>query len=85
MAPGESAKLLSRNALHPHHNSARTTFSVVRAVERFAGEIGGHQQVADAYFLGLAIHQKGIPVAMDSSIHALFGRAGKKAGDLAVI
>ena len=28
VVPGESAKLLSRNALHPHHNSVRTTLAL---------------------------------------------------------
>ena len=39
----------------------------------FAGRIFGHNQVTDAYLLGLAIHENGILVTLDDAISYLAG------------
>jgi hypothetical protein len=43
----------------------------VTAVQPFPGRLLGHQQVTDAYLLGLAMHKKGKLVTMDHAVLAL--------------
>jgi hypothetical protein len=40
------------------------------ALEPFAQRLAGHQQVGDAYLLGLAMHKKGKLATMDRAIRA---------------
>jgi uncharacterized protein len=42
-------------------------------VAPFAGRLYGHQQITDAYLLGLAIHENGILVTLDKAIRHLAG------------
>ena len=85
VTPREATKLLSRNVLHPHHKFWADDIGFVHAVERIAGNLVGHQQVADAYLLGLAIHKKGILATMDRSIQALLTPEVKKSENLTFI
>jgi predicted nucleic acid-binding protein len=39
----------------------------------FAARVAGHQQVTDAYLLGLAIKEKGVLVTFDKAIKYLAG------------
>jgi hypothetical protein len=45
----------------------------------------GHQQVTDAYLVGLAIHHKGRLVTLDQSIVAMLGPDDPKANAVEVI
>ena len=85
VTPREATGLLSRNVLHPRHKFWADEIGFAQAVQLFAGNLAGHQQVADAYLLGLAIHKKGSLATMDGSIQALLGREGKKSDSLIVI
>ena len=85
VTPREATKLLSRNVLHPHHKFWADDIGFVQAVERLASNLVGHQQVADAYLLGLAIHKKGILATMDGSLQALLPREAKKSDNLTLI
>jgi predicted nucleic acid-binding protein len=40
---------------------------------RFAARISGHQQITDAYLLGLAIKEKGVLVTFDKGIQYMAG------------
>jgi len=44
----------------------------VQATEPFAARMVGHQQITDAYLLGLAIHHKGKLVTLDRATLSLF-------------
>ena len=43
----------------------------IQALERFHPRLAGHQQVTDAYLLGLAIRKKGKLATMDRGVLAL--------------
>jgi uncharacterized protein len=51
--------LLKTNVEHPSHRFWRDEIGFVEAARPFAARIIGHQQIADAYLLGLAVHKKG--------------------------
>ena len=51
--------LLKANAEHPSHRFWRDEIGFVEAARPFAARIIGHQEVTDAYLLGLAVHKKG--------------------------
>jgi uncharacterized protein len=45
----------------------------VTLAEPFQDRIYGHQQVTDAFLLGLAIHQNGVLVTLDKAIRSMAG------------
>ena len=42
-------------------------------IEPFQGRLYGHQQITDAYLLGLAIREKGVLVTLDKALKSLAG------------
>lgn len=70
----ESLKLLSDITQRPGHHFWPMDISFREAVQPFRERLFGHQQVTDAYLLGLAINNKGRLVTLDSGIEALAGR-----------
>lgn len=58
---------------HPRHIYWEIKDTWVEVTSRFAHRIHGHQQVTDAYLLGLAIKGKGILVTFDQRIQYLAG------------
>jgi predicted nucleic acid-binding protein len=63
-------KLLGANLNHPSHRFWADEISFVQAAQPFAQRLAGHQQVTDAYLLGLAIHKRGILATMDRALLA---------------
>jgi predicted nucleic acid-binding protein len=64
-------KLLGSNLDNPSHRFWGDDISLVQAVQPFERRLRGHQQVTDAYLLGLAIHKKGKLATMDRAVAAL--------------
>jgi len=73
LTPRDALALLEANLRHPDHRFWEDDISFVLAVEPLAERIVGHQQVSDAYLLGLAIHKKGKLVTLDKAVSALLG------------
>jgi hypothetical protein len=48
----------------------------VAATRGFGHRLMGHQQVTDAYLLGLAMHKKGKLAAMDKGVSELLAERG---------
>ena len=71
LTPGDSLALLQANLGHPAHRFWADELSLDRALEPFVHRLVGHQQVTDAYLLGLAIHRKGKLVTLDRAVRAL--------------
>ena len=71
VTPPEALKLLAANLNHPSHHFWPDEISLVAATQPFARRLVGHQQVTDAYLLGLALHKKGKLATMDRGILAL--------------
>jgi toxin-antitoxin system PIN domain toxin len=71
LTPGDALALLRANLGHPAHRFWADDVSFVQALEPFSPRLTGHQQVTDAYLLGLAIHKKGRLATMDRGVRTL--------------
>ena len=71
VTPLEAVKLLGANLNHPSHRFWADEISFVQATQLFARRLAGHQQVTDAYLLGLAMHKQGKLATMDQAILSL--------------
>jgi toxin-antitoxin system PIN domain toxin len=62
---------------HPAHHFWTEDIGIAQAVAYLEKKIVGHQQVTDAYLLGLAIHKRGKLASFDEGIRSLLpeGRA----------
>ncbi len=72
VSPQEAINLLAANLRHRHHRFWADDLTVAEATKRFQGRLVGHQQITDAYLLGLAIHRKGKLATLDRALPALF-------------
>ena len=71
VTPLEAVKLLGANLNHSFHRFWADEISFVQATQPFARRLAGHQQVTDAYLLGLAMHKRGMLATMDRALLAL--------------
>ena len=70
LAPEQALSLLRVNLEHPAHEFWSATLTLNQAVVKVA-KVVGHQQITDAYLLGLAIHNKGILATLDRAAESL--------------
>lgn len=71
LSPRDALALLQSNLTHTGHTFWADAPSLAEAVEPFSKQISGHQQINDAYLLGLAIHKGGKIATMDRAILGL--------------
>lgn len=71
LTPSDAIALLRSNLTHPAHQFWTDDISLLDAIDYGEPRIVGHQQVTDAYLLGLAIHKKGNLVTLDAGIASL--------------
>ena len=71
LIPADALALPQANLGHPAHRFWPDEVSFAHALEPFVQRLAGHQQVMDAYLLGLAIHKKGKLATMDRTVRAL--------------
>lgn len=71
LTPGDALTLLQTNLAHPAHRFWADDVSFEEALEPLTHRLAGHQQVTDAYLLGLAIEKKGKLVTLDRAVRAL--------------
>ena len=71
VSPRDALEVLSGSLQHPAHRFWTEDIEVTEALAHFGRRLLGHQQVTDAYLLGLAIHKKGRLATLDSSIAGL--------------
>jgi len=76
--------LLRSNLEHPGHEFWRDEIQLTEAVEFTQTKLVGHQQITDAYLLGLAVHKKGKLVTLDRDVPALLAQTSEKR-DLVVV
>jgi uncharacterized protein len=74
VTPQEALKLLTANLKHPSHLFWPDDISFAEAVEPIKKQILGHQQVSDAYLLGLALRRKAKLATMDRGVPMLLPR-----------
>lgn len=73
VSPAEASERLAANLGSARHRFISASISFAKAVAPFAGRLRGHQQVTDAYLLGLAVHH-GIRFAtFDRALSVLAG------------
>jgi toxin-antitoxin system PIN domain toxin len=72
--PREAIAVLSANTGAGDHSFWEDSLSIERAVEYAGPRLLGHQQVTDAYLLGLAMHRQGILATLDHGVSALLGK-----------
>jgi uncharacterized protein len=71
LTPTDALTLLQANLAHPAHRFWADEVSMIDSMKPFAQKLGGHQQVTDAYLLGLAIHKRGKLATMDRAVRTL--------------
>ncbi len=71
LAPEQAVRLLVSNLKHPHHHFWGDEISFPEAVRLLLKRLTGHQQVSDAYLLGLALHKGGAFATLDRKLLAL--------------
>ncbi|HKM47290.1 MAG TPA: TA system VapC family ribonuclease toxin [Terriglobales bacterium] len=71
VSPGDALAVLSGSLQHPAHHFWTEDIEVTEALAHFGGRVLGHQQVTDAYLLGLATHKKGRLATLDTSLASL--------------
>lgn len=64
----DALEILAKNVRNPLHHFWPDDIDFTKAVEPVRKRLIGHQQVSDAYLLGLAIHHKGKLVTLDRSV-----------------
>jgi len=64
----DAVALLDLNLKHPAHEFWPMDIGLSEAVRRFRGRLFGHQQVTDAYLLGLALHRGDGLATLDKSL-----------------
>ncbi len=70
LTPRQALELLEANLAHPAHHFWPDDLSLGEALAK-VGELAGHNQISDAYLLGLATFRKGTLVTLDKSIAKL--------------
>ncbi|HEY1528412.1 MAG TPA: TA system VapC family ribonuclease toxin [Candidatus Angelobacter sp.] len=75
----EAIKLLTANLNHPSHRFWPDDVSFPEAVDLVQKQMRGHQQVTDAYLLGLALHRKAKLATMDRGVASLLPKEKQSA------
>ena len=77
VTPNVALELLTHNLNHPRHRFWPADLPFSQAVEGFKPKLFGHQQVTDAYLLGLTRHFKGRLATFDTAIMSLLDRGDR--------
>jgi toxin-antitoxin system PIN domain toxin len=85
LTPAEALGLLQANLAHPAHRFWADDVTFIQALELFSPRLTGHQQVTDAYLLGLAMHKKGKLATMDRAVRTLLANKSPEGDFLIVI
>jgi uncharacterized protein len=83
--PEEASRLLSANQKHDSHQFWPDEIGFAHALQLGRLRLGGHQQVTDAYLLGLALHRKGSLATLDRSVPALLPERSPERNAVTVI
>jgi toxin-antitoxin system PIN domain toxin len=75
---GEATEVLMSLSQHPRYRFWPITDDWATLTDPFLERVFGHQQITDAYLLGLAVQEGGVLVTMDKAIKYL---AGARHGD----
>jgi len=85
VTPREAVDLLAQNLKHPFHRFWPDELSFPEAVEPFRDRLVGHQQITDAYLLGLAIRKGGRLATLDRAVLWLLPKEAPEAAHVEII
>lgn len=71
LSVSEAARLLSSNLNHPMHKFFADNLNLLAALKGTLQNLTGHQQITDAYLLGLAAHHKSKFATLDRGVVGL--------------
>jgi len=71
LTPSNALIVLKRNTELPNHRFWADSISLAEAMGRLSCRLTGHQQVADAYLIALAIHNGGKLATLDAGMGQL--------------
>jgi uncharacterized protein len=71
VTPRDAIRALQITVRHPRHEFWKDDLNLAEAVSAFEDRLVGHQQITDAYLLGLAMHKKGKLATLDRSMGGL--------------
>ena len=71
VTPQEAIKILATNLKHPSHQFWPDDLSFTEAAQPTQKQIAGHQQITDAYLIGLVLQRKAKLATMDRGISTL--------------
>jgi len=71
VSPRDALQVLGGSLEHTAHRFWTEDIGVNEALAPFGRRLLGHQQITDAYLLGLAIHKKGRLATLDGSVSSL--------------
>lgn len=74
--PPQALEVLEESLRHPTHKFWHDDLSVAETLAPFQRHLSGHQQITDAYLLGLALRHNGRLVTFDKAVVALASAAG---------
>jgi uncharacterized protein len=69
----EVAEMLTRLAAYPGYRYWPISVSWITLATPFLGRLFGHQQITDAYLLGLAVKENGVLVTFDKALSYMAG------------
>jgi toxin-antitoxin system PIN domain toxin len=75
VSPLDALQVLQGSLAHRAHRFWTEDIGVMEAVAPIGKRLLGHQQITDAYLLGLAIHKKGRLATLDAGVAALLPSA----------
>lgn len=82
LTTADAFQLLESNLKHSGHKFWSDDIGVLEATRDFQSQIAGHQQVADAYLMGLTLHRKGKLATLDSG---MLGLLAEKRTDVVIV
>lgn len=85
LTPPEALSLLRSNLRPPHHRFWIEDISFCDAVDPFRSRLIGHQQVSDAYLLGLVLQKKGKLATLDRGVLGLLSPGSPERARVEVI
>lgn len=74
----QALSLLESNLQHPAHHFWRDDISIIDALSPLKKRLTGHQQLTDAYLIGLARHHKGRFATMDRAVMTMVADAERQ-------
>jgi uncharacterized protein len=79
VSPTAALEILTRNSASPQHRFLETSISLAGAVELVGVKLQGHQQITNAYLLGLALHHGASLATFDRGIEVLVNDSNRPA------